>query len=63
MTEQQLGEFATMIAQPVSVARRIVEQEEKDEAAHDGREVRSGYDYDRQVWCGCDYCLVLPSGR
>ena len=56
MTDHQLTEFAVMIGQPVAVARQILEQEARDKTAHNGRNVANGYDYDLQVWCGCNYC-------
>ena len=48
--------FAAFIGRPDSEARRILEQESLDKTAHGGRDITSGYDYDRQRWCECSHC-------
>ncbi len=56
MTEFNLTEFAKFIGQPVHVAKQIVEQEQRESKIHGNGDVRGGYNYTEQRWCGCRHC-------
>ena len=56
MTEFNLTDFAAFIGQSESVAKQIIEQEQRESRIHGSDDVRGGYNYRTQRWCGCRHC-------
>ena len=57
---RHVNELAKFLRISLVEARRIIEQENKDNIAHPGRRVYNGFDYDNQEWCDCAYCTQVP---
>ena len=43
-------EFAKFIGQPVSIARKILEQEDRERQVHGSDDIHDGYNYHKQEW-------------